>query len=223
MEKNINNDWKIILKDEFEQEYFKKLKLFLATEECNNVIYPSSKDRFNALNLTPFNNIKVVILGQDPYHNKKQANGLSFSVQNNIKIPPSLNNIYKELKNDIGIKINNSGDLSAWAKQGVLLLNTILSVEEGKANSHKNKGWEIFTNEIIRQISLQKIGIVFVLWGKNAQEKEKLINSSKHLILKAPHPSPLSSYRGFFGSKPFSKINKYLLKNGKKKINWNLE
>ena len=223
MEKNINNDWKIILKDEFEQEYFKKLKLFLATEECNNVIYPSSKDRFNALNLTPFNNIKVVILGQDPYHNKKQANGLSFSVQKNIKIPPSLNNIYKELKNDMGIKINNSGDLSAWAKQGVLLLNTILSVEEGKANSHKNKGWEIFTNEIIRQISLQKIGIVFVLWGKNAQEKEKLINSSKHLILKAPHPSPLSSYRGFFGSKPFSKINKYLLKNGKKKINWNLE
>jgi len=223
MEKNINNDWKIILKDEFEQEYFKKLKLFLATEECNNVIYPSSKDRFRALNLTPFNNIKVVILGQYPYHNKKQANGLSFSVQKNIKIPPSLNNIYKELKNDIGIKINNSGDLSAWAKQGVLLLNTILSVEEGKANSHKNKGWEIFTNEIIRQISLQKIGIVFVLWGKNAQEKEKLINSSKHLILKAPHPSPLSSYRGFFGSKPFSKINKYLLKNGKKKINWNLE
>jgi uracil-DNA glycosylase len=223
MEKNINNDWKIILKDEFEQEYFKKLKLFLATEECNNVIYPSSKDRFRALNLTPFNNVKVVILGQDPYHNKKQANGLSFSVQKNIKIPPSLNNIYKELKNDMGIKINNSGDLSAWAKQGVLLLNTILSVEEGKANSHKNKGWEIFTSEIIKQISLQKIGIVFVLWGKNAQEKEKLINSSKHLILKAPHPSPLSSYRGFFGSKPFSKINKYLLKNGKKKINWNLE
>ena len=222
MEKNINNDWKIILKDEFEQEYFKKLKLFLATEECNNVIYPSSKDRFRALNLTPFNNVKVVILGQDPYHNKKQANGLSFSVQKNIKIPPSLNNIYKELKNDMGIKINNSGDLSAWAKQGVLLLNTILSVEEGKANSHKNKGWEIFTSEIIKQISLQKIGIIFVLWGKNAQEKEKLI-SSKHLILKAPHPSPLSSYRGFFGSKPFSKINKYLLKNGKKKINWNLE
>jgi uracil-DNA glycosylase len=144
-------------------------------------------------------------------------------VQNNIKIPPSLNNIYKELKNDIGIKINISGDLSGWAKQGVLLLNTILSVEEGKANSHKNKGWEIFTDEIIKQISLQKIGIIFVLWGKNAQEKEKLINTSKHLILKAPHPSPLSSYRGFFGSKPFSEINKYLLKNGKKKINWNLE
>jgi uracil-DNA glycosylase len=144
-------------------------------------------------------------------------------VQNNIKIPPSLNNIYKELKNDMGIKINNSGDLSRWAKQGVLLLNTILSVEEGKANSHKNKGWEIFTDEIIKQISLQKIGIIFVLWGKNAQEKEKLINTSKHLILKAPHPSPLSSYRGFFGSKPFSEINKYLLKNGKKKINWNLE
>ncbi|HEY4543933.1 MAG TPA: uracil-DNA glycosylase, partial [Tissierellaceae bacterium] len=185
-------------------------------------IYPDYTDLFNALNYTPYENVKVVILGQDPYHGKDQANGLAFSVKEGIKIPPSLRNIFKELNSDLGYKIPLNGDLKKWAKEGVLLLNTSLTVIEAKANSHRNKGWEIFTDEIIKIVNKKETPVVFILWGNNAIEKEKFIDSSKHLILKAPHPSPLSSYRGFFDSKPFSKTNEFLIKNNLKQIDWDL-
>ncbi len=218
----IESDWKDILKDEFTKEYFKDLKQFVEEEYKNKIIYPDYNDLFNALNYTPYENVKVVILGQDPYHGKNQANGLAFSVKENVKIPPSLRNIFKELNDDLGYDIPLNGDLTKWAKQGVLLLNTSLTVIEAKANSHRNKGWEIFTDEIIKTVNKKNTPVVFILWGNNAIEKEKFIDSSKHLILKAPHPSPLSSYRGFFDSKPFSKTNEFLIKNNLKEIDWDL-
>jgi uracil-DNA glycosylase len=184
--------------------------------------FPPKSQLFRSLELTPLDKVKVVILGQDPYHGIGQANGLAFSVNRGVKIPPSLRNIYKELEADIGIKAPNHGDLTEWAKQGVLLLNSILTVEKGKPGSHKKLGWEQYTDSIIKQISDEREHIVFILWGKYAQSKEPLINNTKHLIIKSPHPSPFSARKGFFGSKPFSRTDQYLKGNNQKEINWNI-
>ncbi|MDD3474868.1 MAG: uracil-DNA glycosylase [Candidatus Dojkabacteria bacterium] len=188
-----------------------------------SVIFPRKRLLFRALELTPFENIKVVILGQDPYHDEGQANGLAFSVPKDIKIPPSLKNIYKELNNDLGIPIPNHGDLSKWAKEGVLLLNSILTVEPHKPASHRNMGWEEYTDGIIKEINDKKEHIVFILWGNYAQEKGKYIDESKHLVIKSPHPSPFSARKGFFNSKPFSRCNTYLKENGIGEIDWRIE
>jgi uracil-DNA glycosylase len=217
---SLNNSWKNILSDELKKEYIHNLNTFLQKEYKQYTIYPYKENLFTAFNLTQFDDIRVVIIAQDPYHNKNQANGLAFSVNNNIAIPKSLINIYKELKNDLGIKPPINGNLDKWAKQGVFLINTVLSVREKEPNSYKNKGWEIFTNNIIQTISNKKENIVFILWGKNAQEKANIINAKKHYIISSPHPSPLSAYRGFFGSKPFSKINNFLSSKKIKTINW---
>lgn len=212
--------WQHQLQDEFTQEYFKKLELFLKQEMKSKKIFPNYNNLFNAYNLTPFENVKVVILGQDPYHDDNQAHGLAFSVLQTKKFPPSLNNIFKELCEDEGCSFPTTSDLSSWAKQGVFLINAVLSVEAHKANSHKAKGWENFTNATIKKLNQEHHNLVFILWGKPAQEKIKLIDETKHLILKAPHPSPLSSYRGFFGSKPFSQTNEYLKVHQKEQIKW---
>lgn len=185
-------------------------------------IYPDRKNFFRAFELTSLESLKVVILGQDPYHGYNQANGLAFSVDQNIKIPPSLMNIFKEYSSDLGFSIPANGNLESWAKQGVLLLNSILTVESGSAGSHKDIGWEVFTDEIIRALSKEKVNLVFILWGAYAQTKNSLISNSKHLIISSPHPSPLSAYKGFFGSKPFSKCNEYLKKNNITEIDWKL-
>ncbi|MDD3859809.1 MAG: uracil-DNA glycosylase [Bacteroidales bacterium] len=217
---NIEETWFDELKDEFTKEYFVKLKNFLLEEKKNYVIYPPGSQIFSAFNLTPFNKIKVVILGQDPYHGPGQAHGLCFSVPQGVRIPPSLVNIYKELKSDIGFSIPESGNLESWAKQGIFLLNATLTVRANTAGSHQKKGWEIFTDTVIKTISDKHENIVFVLWGNYAAAKEKLINSSKHHILKAAHPSPLSAYNGFLGCKHFSKINNYLIEKGIEPIQW---
>lgn len=216
----IGNNWDNILKEEFNKPYFEKLMDFVDNEYENYTIYPKKENIYNALKLTSPENVKIVILGQDPYINEGQAHGLSFSVQDGIAIPPSLRNIYKELESDLGIVQPNSGNLTKWAEQGVLLLNTILTVRAGSSNSHEGRGWRTFTNKIIEYLG-KKENIVFLLWGKNAQEKEWLIGS-KNLVLKAPHPSPLSAYRGFFGCKHFSKANEYLKENGITPIDWQL-
>ncbi len=206
---------------ELEKPYFKQLWAYLATEKvAGKNIFPSESLVFNALELVSERNLKVVILGQDPYHGAGQANGLSFSVNAGVKIPPSLRNIFKELNDDLGIPIPNHGDLTAWAKQGVLLLNSVLTVEEGKPGSHQNIGWERFTDYIIQNINDENEGIVFLLWGNYAKSKSKLINSHKHLILEAAHPSPFSAYQGFFQCKHFSKTNNYLMSIGKEPIDW---
>lgn len=197
-----------------------ELKAFLVEEKKNYTIFPQGKNIFNAFNSTPFENVKVVILGQDPYHGAGQAHGLSFSVQEGIALPPSLQNIFKELVSDIGCSFPKSGDLSHWAQEGVLLLNTLLSVRSGEPFSHKERGWERFTDQVIRILSERREHIVFILWGAPAGKKGSLIDERKHLILKAPHPSPLSSYRGFFGSKPFSQTNEYLNVQGISPIQW---
>lgn len=214
-----NNSWDKILKEEMNKKYFIKLKKFIIKERQIKNIYPPAEDLFNAFKLTEFDDIKVVILGQDPYHEKGEAIGLAFSVRDGVKMPPSLMNIFKELYNDLGIKRTKT-DLSDWAKQGVFLLNTVLTVEEGKPNSHKDKGWEIFTDEVIKKISSLKENIVFILWGNNAKAKETIIDKNRHYIVYSPHPSPFSANKGFFGSKPFSKINKYLDSKGISKINF---
>ena len=220
---NLESSWLKVLKDEFEKPYMKNLSFFLNNEKKNNkIIYPPGSKIFNALNLTPFTSVKVIILGQDPYHGQNQANGLSFSVEIGNKIPPSLQNIFKELYSDLNISPSQNGDLSNWAKQGVLLLNTILTVENSKPNSHSNKGWEIFTDKILHSLSSLKENLVFILWGKKAQEKISLIDESKHKILKSPHPSPYSANNGFFGSQPFSKTNFFLESKNIDKINWKL-
>jgi len=211
--------WSGLLAAEFEKPYYKSLIAFLREEEQDHTIFPPKSERFSAYNKTPFQAVKVVILGQDPYHGEGQAHGLSFSVRDE-KIPPSLKNIYKELADDVGCETPRSGDLSAWAEQGVFLLNTVLSVRASQAGSHQQRGWEQFTDATIRLLSEEKEHLVFILWGRPAQSKEKLIDSSRHLVLKAPHPSPLSSYRGFFGSKPFSKSNDYLKAHGITPIEW---
>ncbi len=207
------------LKEEEKKEYFINLKKFVDEEYNNHICYPKYENIFNALKLTDFDNIKVVILGQDPYHEPNQAHGLSFSVLCE-KLPPSLKNIYKEMETDLGVKIQQDGDLTYLAKQGVLLLNTLLTVREHEAFSHKNKGWEIFSDNVIKEINKIDRPIVFILWGAPAQSKSKYLDNPKHLIIKSNHPSPLSAYRGFFGSKPFSKTNDFLMKNGIEPIKW---
>ncbi len=221
--KLIGNDWDQILEKEFEKDYYLKLRSFLDEEYKSKTIYPLAKNIYSALRLTPYKDVKVVILGQDPYHEENQAHGLSFSVNKGVKIPPSLENIYKELKNDLNCYIPNNGYLIKWASQGVLLLNTVLTVEQHKANSHFGKGWEILTDKIIASLNNKDVPVVFILWGRNARNKKNLINNPKHLIIESAHPSPLSAYNGFFGSKPFSKTNSFLKKNNLKEIDWQIE
>ena len=218
----LNTFWIKHLKSEFEKDYFKELSDFVETERKGHSVFPSAKLTFNALNKIELENIKVVIIGQDPYHNYGQANGLSFSVANGIKIPPSLKNIFKELQSDLGCNIPTSGNLEKWAEQGVLLLNATLSVRAHEPGSHQKKGWEKFTDTIIELISKNCEKIVFILWGNFAQQKLKLINEDNHYIIKSVHPSPFSARNGFFGSKPFSKTNEYLTSVGKENIDWNL-
>ncbi len=215
----IKKNWFELLKSEFEKDYFKTLQAFLDDEYATRTIYPAMENIFNALNYTAYNDVKVVIIGQDPYHEPNQAQGLSFSVPENVDIPPSLVNIFKEIHDDLDIDPIKSGDLTRWAKQGVLLLNTTLTVRAHQANSHRGHGWEEFTGQIINLLSKREKPIVFLLWGSNAQAFAPQI-ASHHLILKAPHPSPLSSYRGFFGCKHFSKCNEFLIKNGETSIDW---
>ncbi|MEH7347913.1 uracil-DNA glycosylase [Gottfriedia acidiceleris] len=220
---NLSSNWREKLKPEFEKPYFKDLLQFLEKEYKEQTIYPAKEHLFQALNECSYEDCKVVIIGQDPYHQPGQAHGLSFSVLPGVKIPPSLRNIYKELNSDLGLEIPTSGYLNSWAKQGILLLNTVLTVREGEPNSHKNKGWELFTNTILSELNKQDRPIIFVLWGKHAQAKEELITSNHHVILKSHHPSPLSASRGFFGSKPFSQINQKLVDLQLKPIDWTVE
>jgi uracil-DNA glycosylase len=216
----IEASWKAVLQHEFEQPYFPRLKSFLIEEKQRYTVFPSGANIFNAFNTTPFENVKVVILGQDPYHGTGQAHGLAFSVQDGVVFPPSLQNIFKELVEDIGCAMPRSGNLTRWAKQGVFLLNTVLTVRAGEAHSHKEEGWEQFTDAVIRTISEGKEHVVFILWGRPAQMKVSLIDERRHLVIRAPHPSPLSAYRGFFGSKPFSRTNHYLEAQGHQPIDW---
>mgnify|MGYP000217418233 CR=1 FL=1 len=218
---SLSDSWQQVLGDQFELPYLKDLGAFLGREkQAGKVIYPPGADMFNALNHTPFEKVKVVILGQDPYHGPHQAHGFCFSVQPGVSVPPSLKNIYKELSSDLGMNIPNHGFLSTWADQGVLLLNAVLSVEQAKAGAHQGKGWEIFTDRVIQVLNEQRAGIVFLLWGSYAQKKGQFIDRSKHCVITAPHPSPLSAYRGFFGSKVFSKTNDYLQASGQTEIKW---
>lgn len=215
----IGNSWDELLKDEYNKEYFNNLLNFVNKEYQTKTIYPKKNEVFNAFRYTDYNNIKVVILGQDPYHGPNQAEGLSFSVSNEVLKPPSLQNIFKELENDLGIRRENS-DLTDWTKQGVLLLNSIMTVEQDRPLSHKNRGWEIFTDHIIQALNAREDPVIFLLWGSFARSKKELITNRHHYILESVHPSPLSANRGFFGSRPFSKINNILKQNGKKEINW---
>ena len=219
----INNDWLEAIGEEFHKEYYKNLYEFVKKEYNTTVVYPKADDLFNAFHFTPLAKVKVVIIGQDPYHNENQAHGLCFSVQPQVDIPPSLVNIYKELKDDIGCEIPNNGYLKKWADQGVLLLNTVLTVRAHQAASHQGKGWEQFTDAVIEAVNAQDRPIVFILWGRPAQMKKKMLTNPKHLILEAPHPSPLSAYRGFFGSKPFSQTNAFLKEHGMEPIDWQIE
>ena len=212
--------WKSVLKDEFEKEYFVRLRDFVYSEYRTQTIYPPARLIFNAFDTCPFDKVKVVILGQDPYHEPEQAHGLSFSVLPPCPPPPSLNNIYKEIRDDIGVLNCSNGDLTPWAEQGVLLLNATLTVRAHAALSHHNKGWEIFTSKAVEELAARRNHIVFMLWGSNARAKKSLIDPLRHLILEAPHPSPLSAYRGFFGCRHFSKANQYLIANGMKPIVW---
>ena len=218
LKKIIHNSWQEVLADEFEKDYYQQLRIFLKNEYATQKIHPDMYHVYEALELTPYEEVKVVILGQDPYHGVNQAHGLSFSVQPGVKTPPSLVNIYKELKNDLGIEPVSHGNLVTWAKQGVLLLNTVLTVREGQAYSHRGKGWEQLTDAIIEKLNERDKPIVFILWGKPAQEKMKMIDKSRHIIITAPHPSPLSAHRGFFGSK----TNDALLALGETPIDWQL-
>ncbi len=219
----LTGEWLTALSPEFRKPYYAKLFHFIKKEYSTKKIFPPSYDIFNALHLTPLNEVKVVILGQDPYHNDGQAHGLCFSVKPDVDIPPSLVNIYQELQDDLGCYIPNNGYLVKWAEQGVLLLNTVLTVQAHAAFSHRNMGWEEFTDAAIEVLNKEDRPMVFILWGKPAQKKKEMLHNSKHLILEAPHPSPLSAYRGFFGSRPFSKTNEFLTKNGIKPIDWQIE
>lgn len=219
----ITGAWLDALQEEFKKPYYAELYRFVKNEYEVEQIFPPAEDIFNAFHLTPLEQVKVVILGQDPYHDVGQAHGLCFSVKPGIPAPPSLVNIYKELQDDLGCEIPNNGYLEKWAKQGVLMLNTVLTVRAHNANSHRGRGWETFTDAAIKALNKQDRPIVFILWGKPAQMKKSMLNNPKHLILEAPHPSPLSSYRGFFGSKPFSKTNAFLTSNGLEPIDWQIE
>ncbi|NLK99419.1 MAG: uracil-DNA glycosylase [Clostridiales bacterium] len=219
----ISNDWLEAIEGEFRKPYYRELYKFIEAEYKNHIIYPKAEDIFNAFHLTPLSEVKVVILGQDPYHNEGQAHGLCFSVNPGKELPPSLLNIYKELNEDMGYYIPNNGYLEKWAREGVLLLNTVLTVRAHQAFSHRGKGWENFTDAVIKAVNEQNRPIVFILWGKPAQSKKRMLTNKKHLILEAPHPSPLSAYRGFFGSKPFSKTNEFLVSQGLEPIDWQIE
>lgn len=223
MEELIKTDWKDILRDEFNKEYFKNIKKFLIDEKNKYIIYPKEDDIFTALNLTPYDKVKVVIIGQDPYHEEGEAHGLSFSVNKDIKIPPSLKNIYKELHDDLNLYIPNNGYLKKWADEGVLLLNAILTVRQSDALSHSKIGWQTFTDEIIKKLNEKETPVVFILWGNYAKSKKELITNKRHLILEGVHPSPLSASRGFFGCKHFSKTNEFLKKTNQKEIDWQIE
>jgi uracil-DNA glycosylase len=219
----LKNDWAPLLEEEFKKPYYLKLREFLKEEYRTRTIYPDMHDIFNALHYTPYEKVKVVILGQDPYHGPGQAHGLSFSVKPGVPSPPSLLNIFKELQDDIGCYIPNNGYLVKWAQQGVLLLNTVLTVRRGEANSHKGKGWEYFTDRVIELVNEKQEPVVFILWGRHAQAKKELITNTHHCIIEAPHPSPFSAARGFFGSRPFSKTNEFLKRVGHETIDWQIE
>lgn len=220
----IENDWLDCVQEEFKKPYYRELYQFVKQEYNTRVIYPPADDIFNAFHLTPLSKVKVLILGQDPYHGEHQAHGLCFSVlPDQPELPPSLQNIYKELQDDLGCYIPNNGYLKKWAEQGVLMLNTVLTVRAHQAGSHQNKGWEKFTDAIIEAVNAQERPIVYLLWGRPAQSKIPMLTNPKHLILKAPHPSPLSAYRGFFGCKHFSQTNEFLKKNGVEPIDWQIE
>jgi len=218
----LQNDWANYLNDEFEKDYYKKLSQALKEEYSRATVYPDMDNIFNALHLTPYAETKVLILGQDPYHGPGQAHGLSFSVREGVPFPPSLRNMLKELKDDLDIPMPEHGSLKKWAKQGVLLLNSVLTVRDGEPNSHKKLGWQIFTDRVIEVLNEREQPIVFILWGKHAQEKLPMIDQKRHFVLKAPHPSPLSASRGFFGSRPYSKCNEFLRNNGITEIDWAL-
>lgn len=218
----LTNDWASLLSEEFTKDYYLQLREFLKTEYAYQTVYPSMHDIFNALHFTSFSDVKVVILGQDPYHGPKQAHGLSFSVQPEVALPPSLKNIFKELESDIGCPVPSHGYLGSWTERGVLLLNTVLTVRGGQAHSHKGMGWEQFTNQVITSLNEKAHPVVYILWGAAARKKQELIDTTKHYIVTSPHPSPLSAYRGFFGSKPFSKTNDILKQNGLGEINWEI-
>ena len=220
---NIGNEWDNLLADQFQSEYYRKLRAFLVDEYNRYNVYPPADCIFNALKYTPYSKVKAVLLGQDPYHGPGQAHGLCFSVKPDVEIPPSLVNIYQELHDDLGCYIPNNGYLTKWAKQGVMLLNTVLTVRAHQANSHRGIGWEEFTDAAIKILNEQDRPMVFILWGRPAQAKKSMLNNPKHLILEAPHPSPLSAYRGFFGSRPFSKTNEFLKEHGVAPIDWQIE
>ncbi len=219
----LGNDWDEKIGKEFEKEYYLKLRNFLKGEYASHTVFPDMYDLFSALKATPYSKVKVVILGQDPYHEPGQAHGMAFSVKPGVQIPPSLLNMYKEINSEFGYPIPKTGYLMKWAQQGVLLLNTVLTVRSGEANSHQNKGWEIFTDEIIRQLNARRDGIVFLLWGNNAKKKKELITNPQHYILETVHPSPLSASRGFMGCGHFKKANEFLISNLKAPIDWQIE
>ena len=216
----LEKSWKEVLKDEFEKTYFKELSSFVRSEYTKSKIFPPPKDMFRAFDLCPFDMVKVVILGQDPYHGQGQANGLSFAVNTGVTLPPSLKNIFKEIEGDTGILPKEDGDLTRWAEQGVLLLNATLTVKMGSPGSHQGKGWELFTDAVIKTLSEKRQNLVFILWGNYARNKGVVIDRKKHLVIESPHPSPFSAHNGFFGSKPFSKTNVYLKKHGIKEVDW---
>ncbi|MFI8491623.1 uracil-DNA glycosylase [Peribacillus butanolivorans] len=218
----LTNDWWPLLEEEFKKNYYQELREFIKQEYSQQVIHPNQDDIFNALQFTSYKKVKVVILGQDPYHGPDQAHGLSFSVKPEVRIPPSLRNIFKELQSDLGCEVPDNGSLVKWADQGVLLLNTVLTVREGEAHSHRGKGWEIFTNQVIRLLNDRQKPVVFILWGRPAQTKIPLIDENRHKIITSVHPSPLSATRGFFGSKPFSKTNQLLKEMGESPIDWKI-
>jgi uracil-DNA glycosylase len=216
------DSWLEVIGDEFEKPHMHQLRTFLLEEKCHYPVFPPGDEIFSAFWLTPFDQVRVVILGQDPYHGPGQAHGLAFSVRRGVPAPPSLDNIFKELATDLGLARPEHGDLSAWARQGVLLLNATLTVRAHSANSHRNQGWEQLTDRVVRELAIRRSGLVFVLWGSSAGQKARMVDHSSHLIISAPHPSPLSAYRGFFGSRPFSKINTYLSERGETPIQWDL-
>ena len=221
---SLENEWDSLLKDEFEKDYYKNLRKFLITEYKTQTIYPNMYNIFNALKYTSYNDVKAVIIGQDPYHGPNQAHGLSFSVQKGVAVPPSLVNIFKEIKADTGIdNLGKHGDLTKWAKEGVLLLNSVLTVRAGQANSHKGKGWEKFTDSVISLLNQREKPVVFILWGANARNKAVYITNPKHLVLTSVHPSPLSAFNGFFGNHHFSKTNEFLKNNGIEEIDWSID
>ena len=216
----IQSDWTTRLASHFQAPGFQRLCAFVDQQRNSHTVYPSAENVFTAFRLTSFTETKVVILGQDPYHGPRQAHGLSFSVENDVKLPPSLKNIYRELSDDLGLESPGSGNLTMWAQQGVFLLNTVLTVRQGQANSHRNHGWESFTDEVIAQLNARSGGVVFLLWGKPAEKKAELIDCDRHVIITSPHPSPLSAHRGFFGSRPFSKANEALQNFGRPLVDW---